>query len=97
MSVAGGRFKPGDQVRVRFEDRPGHIRTPWYVRGRTGSVQCVHGEFLNPESLGHGGNGLPKRVLYAVAFDQSQLWHDYGRKGDKLLVDIFEHWLDHAE
>jgi nitrile hydratase len=96
MNTAGARFKPGDRVTVRFEDRPGHIRTPWYIRGKAGIVEQIHGEFLNPESLGHGGSGLPKRMLYSVAFQQRDLWHNYSAKGDKLIVDIFEHWLDPA-
>ena len=44
-------FKPGDRVRVRTEDKPGHVRTPGYVRGKTGRVESVLGEFRNPESL----------------------------------------------
>ncbi|HEX2228392.1 MAG TPA: SH3-like domain-containing protein, partial [Candidatus Binatia bacterium] len=59
MSETQSKFKRGERVKVRFEDRPGHIRTPWYIRGKTGWVEQIHGEFLNPESLGHGGNGLP--------------------------------------
>jgi len=59
VSGRPGKFKPGDRVRVRMEDRPGHIRTPWYIRGKTGWIEQVHGEFLNPESLAHGGDGLP--------------------------------------
>jgi len=96
MSETVGRFKPGDRVRVRFEDRPGHIRTPWYIRGKTGAVERIHGEFLNPESLGHGGDGLPKKVLYSVAFQQRDVWERYHVEQDRLLVDIFEHWLDPA-
>lgn len=93
--MALGRFKPGDRVRVRAEDRPGHIRTPFYIRGKTGWVERVHGEFLNPESLGHGGDGLPKRPLYLVAFDQSEVWDRYqSSPRDKLYVDIYEHWLE---
>ena len=90
------KFRPGDRVKVRFEDRPGHIRTPWYIRGKTGYVEKIHGEFLNPESLGHGGDGLPKKVLYSVAFQQDEVWNGYKVKRDKLFVDIFEHWLDPA-
>jgi nitrile hydratase len=90
------KFRPGDRVKVRFEDRPGHIRTPWYIRGKTGYVEKIHGEFLNPESLGHGGDGLPKKVLYSVAFQQDEVWNRYKVKRDKLFVDIFEHWLDPA-
>jgi nitrile hydratase len=96
MSARESRYKPGDQVKVRFEDRPGHIRTPWYIRGKTGLVERIHGKFLNPESLGHGRDGLPKKVLYAVAFEQSNVWAGYGDRQDKLIVDIFEHWLDPA-
>jgi nitrile hydratase len=96
MNQSAGKFKPGDRVRVRFEDRPGHIRTPWYIRGKTGSVERIQGEFLNPESLGHGGDGLPKKVLYSVAFPQGEVWERYSGKQDKLFVDIFEHWLDPA-
>src|SRR5918999_1257068 len=33
---ASGRFRPGDAVRVLNEDRSGHIRTPYYIRGKTG-------------------------------------------------------------
>jgi nitrile hydratase len=97
MNESTGRFKPGDRVRVRFEDRPGHIRTPWYIRGKIGSIERIHGEFLNPESLGHGGDGLPKKHLYSVAFQQPDVWERYDVKQDRLLVDIFEHWLDSAD
>ena len=95
VSQQVGRFKPGDRVRVRMEDRPGHIRTPWYIRGKTGWVERVYGEFLNPESLAFGGDGLPKRPLYLVAFNQTDIW-DVSAPKDKVLVDIYEHWLDPA-
>jgi len=95
LNEEAGKFKPGDRVKVKFEDRPGHLRTPWYIRGKTGWIERVHGEFLNPESLAYGRDGLPKKTLYLVAFNQSDIW---GRtnNADKLLVDIYEHWLDPA-
>jgi nitrile hydratase beta subunit-like protein len=92
-----GRFKAGDRVRVRLQDRPGHIRTPWYIRGKTGWIERVHGEFLNPESLAFGGDGLPKRPLYLVAFNQTDVWENVHASKDKVLVDIYEHWLDPTE
>jgi len=95
MNADVARFKPGDRVKVKFEDRPGHIRTPWYIRGKTGWIERIHGEFLNPESLAFGRDGLPKKTLYLVAFNQRDLW-DKGNNADKLLVDIYEHWLDPA-
>ena len=37
------RFKSGDPVRVKAQDKPGHVRTPAYVRGKLGWVERVHG------------------------------------------------------
>lgn len=96
MSESSGRFKPGDRVRVRAEDRPGHIRTPFYIRGKIGWVERVHGEFRNPESLAYGRDGLPKRSLYMVGFHQAEVWNKYAAPKDKLFIDIYEHWLDPA-
>ncbi|MBI2360839.1 MAG: nitrile hydratase subunit beta [Deltaproteobacteria bacterium] len=97
MSGAAGKFRPGDRVRVRTDDRPGHVRTPSYVRGKIGWVERAYGDFLNPESLGHGGDGLPKKTLYLVGFHQGEVWGEYKPWGrDRLFVDIYEHWLDPA-
>jgi len=91
------RYKPGDRVRVRTGFPPGHIRTPAYIRGKIGRIRSVHGEFRNPESLGFGGDGLPKRPLYLVAFKQTEVWDRYGGSPrDTLYVDIYEHWLEPA-
>ena len=92
------RFEPGDRVRVLSEDRAGHVRTPAYVRGKTGRVESVLGEFRDPESLAYGGAGLPERPLYEVSFRQLDLWDGYpGPADDELRVDIYEHWLEGEE
>jgi nitrile hydratase len=91
-----GKFEAGDRVTVKLEDRPGHIRTPWYIRGKTGWIERVYGDFLNPESLAFGRDGLPKRTLYLVAFNQSDVWPEAAGSKDKILVDIYEHWLTSA-
>jgi nitrile hydratase len=96
ISASVKKFTPGDPVKVRFEDRPGHLRTPWYIRGKTGWIERVHGEFRNPESLAFGHDGLPKKTLYSVAFDSAEVWGQ-ARGTDKVLVDIYEHWLEPAE
>jgi nitrile hydratase len=89
------RFEPGDRVRVLPEDKPGHVRTPGYIRGNTGQVESVLGEFRNPESLAYGDSGLPERPLYKVYFRQVDLWEDYpGSTNDELCADIYEHWLE---
>ena len=92
------RFEPGDRVRVRSEDKPGHVRTPGYVRGKTGRVESVLGEFRNPESLAYGDSGLPQRPLYKVSFRQLDLWEGYpGPAEDELCMDIYEQWLEREE
>ena len=89
------RFGPGERVRVRPEERPGHVRTPGYVRGRTGRVESVLGEFRNPETLAYGETGLPERPLYKVSFRQVDLWEEYpGPADDELRMDIYEQWLE---
>lgn len=91
------RFKPGDRVRVASRAAAGHVRTPAYIQGKTGSVEAVHGAFRNPESLAYGGEGLPKQPLYLVGFNQSHVWPRYrGSARDKVLIDIYEHWLEPA-
>ena len=58
---------------------------------------AICGAFLNPESLAHGGSGLPKQHLYRVEFGQTELWDRYnGPEDDKVVVDIYEHWLNPA-
>ncbi len=89
------RFEAGDRVRVLPEDRQGHVRTPGYIRGKTGRVESVLGEFRNPEALAYGDSGLPERPLYKVSFLQADLWEGYpGPTDDELCADIYEHWLE---
>ncbi|HTH96555.1 MAG TPA: SH3-like domain-containing protein [Stellaceae bacterium] len=87
-------FAPGDRVRVANLHPPGHRRTPFYVRGKSGVIERVCDPSLNPEELGYGFSGEPRRVLYRVRFAQRELWPDYaGPAGDTVDVDIYEHWL----
>jgi nitrile hydratase len=92
------RFQPGDLVRVRIDTPPGHFRTPTYIQGKVGVIETVYGAFRNPESLAYGGDGLPKQALYLVRFDQTHIWDQYEATArDKLLIDIYEHWLESAQ
>jgi len=91
------RFKPGDAVVVRRAYPPGHVRTPWYIRGHHGTVVHALGPFPNPEELAYNRPGLPAQPLYRVRFRQSQIWPDYvGGAGDTLDVEIYQHWLEPA-
>ena len=95
--MSGPSFGVGDRVRVRAAHPPGHVRTPHYVRGRSGVVDGVAGTFANPEELAYGRDGRPERPLYRVRFRQVDLWPDYaGPAADTAVVDIFAHWLEPA-
>ena len=91
------RFKEGDLVRVDTREHSGHYRTPSYVKGKTGRVVRLWGAFPNPEELAYGKPGLPAAPLYDVEFNQADLWPRYaGSPADKLHMDIYDHWLEHA-
>jgi len=92
------RYLPGQEVRVADRFHAGHHRTPGYLKGKVGEIQRVHNSFPNPETRAYGGDGLPVQALYQVAFAQNDVWEAYsGRQGDRLCVDIFEHWLEAVE
>ena len=92
------RFRPGDRVRVLPNVVDTHHRTPAYVKGRVGRVHALSGSFHDPEDRAYGGSGLPKRELYLVGFGMRSLWGRRYRGGqkDRLLVDIYEQWLEPA-
>lgn len=92
------RFKVGERAKVRSDAPPGHVRTPWYVRGRTGFVERLCGCFPNPEEIAYTRAGLPAQPLYRLRFLQRDLWPDYrGEPKDALDVDVYQHWLEKIE
>jgi len=96
--LSAGRYHPGDRVRVRGAFPPGHVRTPYFVRGCAGEVQECAGAFPNPEELAYGRDGKPDVPLYRVSFRQSDVWHGYDGPGaDTIVIDIYEHWLEPAQ
>lgn len=87
-------FAAGQKVVVRPGAAPGHIRTPWYVRGKIGVVERICGAFGNPEELAYrrGGSDVP---LYRVRFTMAEIWGDsVENPSDTLDAEIFEHWLE---
>ena len=98
--MARPRWGPNMPERVRVKDwRPKgfHLRTPWYLRGKTGVIERSCGAFPNPEELAYGFDGLPKKTLYRVRFNQKEVWPNYaGPAIDTVDVDIYEHWLKPA-
>ncbi|MEL6374594.1 MAG: SH3-like domain-containing protein [Pseudomonadota bacterium] len=94
----GPRFSEGARVHVDSREAIGHCRTPYYVRGKAGTVASLVGIFPNPEQLAYHRPGLPKLPLYRVRFMQAELWEDYaGAADDHLDVDIYESWLEAAD
>lgn len=90
-------FSPGERVRIIDLDKPGHVRTPRYVREKTGSIERYCGAFENPEERGYGRIGQGRIPLYRVEFRQHDLWPDYqGSARDRLVLEIYEHWLKPA-
>ncbi|MBM3598593.1 MAG: nitrile hydratase subunit beta [Alphaproteobacteria bacterium] len=90
-------FRPGDRVRVRAIYPPGHIRTPHYIRGKSGLIERLCGSFGNPEELAFGRSGAPRQPLYRVRFIQSEVWPDYaGQRHDTVDIEIYQHWLERA-
>jgi nitrile hydratase len=91
------RYKVGEKVRVMKAYPPGHIRTPFYIRGHTGTVERICGAFANPEELAQMRDGLPAQPLYRVRFRQKDVWPDYkGPEADVVEIEIFQHWLEPA-
>ncbi len=96
--MSGARYAVGAPVRVREAYPPGHVRTPFYVRGASGEVERICGAFANPERGAYGVREGTAVTLYRVRFRQRDLWPDYdGRPDDSVEVEIFEHWLEPAE
>jgi hypothetical protein len=89
------QFRPGDRVRVIEAYPLGHMRTPFYIRGKTGVIERYCGSFPNPEELAQMRDGLPAQPLYRVRFRQQEVWPDYrGSAADVLEVEIYQHWLE---
>ena len=63
-------YPDGASVRVRVGSPAHHFRTPAYIQGHTGVVDALCGVFPNPETLAHGGDGLPRQPLYRIRLRQ---------------------------
>lgn len=91
-------YSVGDPVAVRAAFPPGHVRAPFFIRGKSGVVDQIVGAFNNPEELAYGRKGDAPLMLYRVRFDQADVWADYqGPAKDSLVIDIYENWLNPVE
>jgi nitrile hydratase len=86
-----------ERVRVRALIPPGHVRAPFYLRGKTGTVERALGAFANPEQLAYG---LPaaRTPLYRVRFTMAEVWGAAAERPDDTVdAEIYGHWLEPAE
>ena len=88
------RFGASDRVRVRDWHPPGHTRCPGYVRGKTGMVVRLDGNYSVPDIEAHG-TGRRHEPTYSVRFDAADLWHD-GQDGVSVHVDLWDSYLEPA-
>ncbi len=87
-------FEVGARVQVDARTPLGHIRTPWYCRGKVGTIERMCGAFANPEELAYNRSGQPAQTLYRVRFFQTELWPDYvGAPSDTVEIELYQHWL----
>ena len=84
-------------VRVKEWFPPGHVRTPFFLRGKTGVIERELGPFHNPEELAYGRKGAPRKLL-RVRFKMADVWGDEAENPeDTIDAEIYEHWLEPAD
>ena len=84
-------------MRVRSDMPPGHVRTPAYLRGKTGWVERTLGPFPNPEERAYGHEGTPLPLI-RLRFSMSEVWGDASENPqDTLDAEIYSHWLEPVE
>ncbi len=95
--MTAARFSADQPVVVAERYPPGHLRTPFYCRGKRGVVERVLIAGINPEEEGYGLYDRPPVTLYRVRFRQVDLWPGYtGPAHDTVDIEIYEHWLEPA-
>ena len=86
-----------EKVRVSTMIPPGHVRTPYYLRGKIGEIERSLGAFGNPEQLAYG-LAAEKTPLHRVRFTMQEVWGSAAENPNDLLeAEIFAHWLTPVE
>ncbi len=86
------RFALGERVRTRAGEVPHHTRLPRYARGKTGSIERVHGAHVFADANARGLGEAPQ-WLYTVVFDGRELWGDCATPGLRVSIDAWEPYL----
>ena len=89
---APARFKVGERVRTRNMHPVTHTRLPRYARGRVGTIECVRGCHVFPDTVAIGAGENPQ-WLYTVRFDGGELWGADADPSVTVSVDAWEPYL----
>jgi nitrile hydratase subunit beta len=90
---APARFKAGDRVRTRNINPATHTRLPRYARGRVGTVECVRGCHVFPDTVAIGKGENPQ-WLYTLRFEGRELWGENCDPNLKVSIEAFEPYLE---
>ena len=92
------RFVPGDRVRTRTVDPPGHTRLPRYARGTCGEIVERAGEHPLADERAQGLRPAPQAV-YHVRFAADDLFgaSGGGAAGHAVVVELWEDYLEPAD
>jgi nitrile hydratase subunit beta len=95
-AAAAAAFRPGQRVRVRRMRPEGHTRCPRYVRGAIGTIERVHGDDKLADAVARGESG-PVEAVYAVRFRSDDLFGPREEPPYRVLVDLWESYLEEGE
>jgi len=90
---APARFKAGERVRTRNINPVTHTRLPRYARGRVGTIECVRGCHVFPDSVAIGKGENPQ-WLYTLRFEGRELWGENCDPNLKVSIEAFEPYLE---
>lgn len=90
----GPAFSAGDRVRVINDHPAGHTRAPRYARGRTGTINRLHGAHVFADENARG-NRVGEH-LYSVRFEARELWGAAANGRGAVYIDLWEPHLEPA-
>ena len=70
---------------------------PLYLRGKAAVVERLVKPGVDNEEEGFGRNAGMKRHYYRIVVLMTEIWEGYaGAPQDRLCIEVFETWLEHA-
>lgn len=86
-----------DRVRVSTRMPLGHVRTPAYLRGKTGVIERTLGPFSDPERLAYM-QPAEKLTLRRVRFTMAEVWGPEAENPDDTIdAEIYDSWLERID